>query len=109
MTLDGQKIVVIGGSSGMGLAQPGRRRAEGAEVTIASSQQDRVDAALGELPAGCAAQPWTSATRPRSPLVRDLGELDHLAFTAGDAFAPCPSPTSHSAKTAYSTSASGAP
>ena len=53
MTLDGQKIVVIGGSSGMGLATARAAALDGAEVTIASSRQDRVDAALSELPDGC--------------------------------------------------------
>ena len=53
MTLDGQRIVVIGGSSGMGLATARAAALEGAEVTIASSRQERVDAALGELPDGC--------------------------------------------------------
>ena len=53
MALDGQKIVVIGGSSGMGLATARAAALDGAEVTIASSRQERVDAALGELPDGC--------------------------------------------------------
>ena len=65
MTLDGQKIVVIGGSSGMGLATARAAALEGAEVTIASSRQERIDAALGELPDGCVGTP----RRPR----RDAG------------------------------------
>ncbi len=39
MALDGQKIVVIGGSSGMGLATARAAALDGAEVTIASSRQ----------------------------------------------------------------------
>jgi NAD(P)-dependent dehydrogenase (short-subunit alcohol dehydrogenase family) len=53
MTLDGQRIVVIGGSSGLGLATARAAARDGAEVTIASSRQERVDAALRELPDGC--------------------------------------------------------
>ena len=66
MALDGQKIVVIGGSSGMGLATARAAALDGAEVTIASSRQERVDAALGELPDGCVG---SSPRRPR----RDAG------------------------------------
>ena len=91
MTLDGQKIVVIGGSSGIGLATARAAALDGAEVTIASSRQDRVDAALGELPTGC--QGTSLDVRDEAEYAaffERLGHLDHLAFTAGDAFAPCP-------------------
>ena len=53
MTLNGQRIVVIGGSSGMGLATARAAALAGAEVTIASSRRERIDAALSELPDGC--------------------------------------------------------
>jgi NAD(P)-dependent dehydrogenase (short-subunit alcohol dehydrogenase family) len=91
MTLDGQKIVVVGGSSGMGLATARAAALEGAKVTIASSRQDRVDAALGELPAGCAGAALDVRDEAGVASLFDrLGELDHLAFTAGDAFTPRP-------------------
>jgi NAD(P)-dependent dehydrogenase (short-subunit alcohol dehydrogenase family) len=91
MTLAGHKIVVIGGSSGMGLATARAAALEGAEVTIASSRQDRVDAALGELPAGCVGTALDVRDEAEvASFFERLGHLDHLAFTAGDAFAPRP-------------------
>ena len=91
MNLDGQKIVVIGGSSGMGLATARAAAMDGAEVTIASSRQGRVDAALGELPTGCVGAALDVRDEAEvASLFERLGELDHLVFTAGDAFTPRP-------------------
>jgi NAD(P)-dependent dehydrogenase (short-subunit alcohol dehydrogenase family) len=91
MTLDGHKIVVIGGSSGMGLATARAAALDGAEVTIASSRQERVDAALGELPDGCVGTALDVRDETQvAALFERIGELDHLAFTAGDAFMPRP-------------------
>jgi NAD(P)-dependent dehydrogenase (short-subunit alcohol dehydrogenase family) len=91
MTLDGDKIVVIGGSSGMGLATARAAALDGAEVTIASSRQERVDAALSELPDGCAGAALDVRNETQvAGFFEHVGELDHLAFTAGDAFTPRP-------------------
>jgi NAD(P)-dependent dehydrogenase (short-subunit alcohol dehydrogenase family) len=91
MTLDDQKIVVIGGSSGMGLATARAAALDGAEVTIASSRQGRVDAALGELPTGCVGEALDVRDEAEvASLFERLGELDHLVFTAGDVFTPRP-------------------
>ena len=46
MTLNGQRIVVLGGSSGIGLATAQAAAREGARVVIASSRKDRIEAAL---------------------------------------------------------------
>ncbi len=91
MTLDGQKIVVIGGSSGMGLATARAAALDGAEVTIASSRQARVDAALGELPDGCVGTALDVRDETQvAALFERVDEFDHLVFTAGDAFTPRP-------------------
>jgi NAD(P)-dependent dehydrogenase (short-subunit alcohol dehydrogenase family) len=91
MALDGQRIVVIGGSSGLGLATARAAALEGAEVTIASSRQERVDAALRELPEGCAGTAVDVRDETQVvALFERIGEFDHLAFTAGDAFTPRP-------------------
>ena len=50
MTLHEKRIVVLGGSSGIGLAVAQAAAREGADVIIASSRQERVDAALKTLP-----------------------------------------------------------
>jgi NAD(P)-dependent dehydrogenase (short-subunit alcohol dehydrogenase family) len=52
MDLEGKHVVIIGGSSGMGLATAAGAAAAGAKVTIASSGQSRLDAALAALPDG---------------------------------------------------------
>lgn len=91
MQLEGENVVVIGGSSGMGLATAQAAARAGARVTIASSRSDRVEAALAQLPDGCAGA--TLDVRDESQvaeLFSRVGELDHLVFTAGDAKMPRP-------------------
>lgn len=89
MTLAGKTIVVIGGSSGMGLATARVAALDGAHVTIASSRRDRIDAALRDLPDGCAGKVVDVRQEAQvEALVDSVGELDHVVFTAGDAFTP---------------------
>src|SRR5579862_3869794 len=94
MTLANQRIVIIGGSSGMGLATARAAAAAGAAVTIASSDQGRLDAALATLtglPGNCdGAVADTRSEASLAALFARVGELDHLAYTAGDAAAPRP-------------------
>ena len=91
MTLEGHKVVVIGGTSGMGLATAAAAAMDGAAVTIASSRRERVDAALIELPSGCAGVAVDVRNEEAvAALFDQLGELDHVVFTAGDSFAPRP-------------------
>ena len=47
--LSGQTVVVIGGSSGIGLETAGRARAEGAEVVLAARDPERLDHVAKEL------------------------------------------------------------
>jgi len=91
MSMDGQHVLVVGGSSGMGLATARAAALEGARVTIASSRRERVEAALGQLPEGCVGS--VVDVRDEAQVVamlEQVGELDHLVFTAGDAFTPQP-------------------
>lgn len=89
MTLTGQRIVVIGGSSGMGLATARAAALAGAAVTVASSSRERVDAALAELPGGSAGAVLDVRDEAGvTALFERVGELDHVVYTAGDAFAP---------------------
>lgn len=91
MTLAQQRIVVIGGSSGIGLATARAAALEGAAVTVASSSSERVDAALSELPAACAGAVVDARDEADvAALFERVGDLDHLVFTAGDAFTPRP-------------------
>ena len=52
MVLTGKRVVVLGGSSGIGLATARAAAREGATVVIASSRKSRVDEALATLPTG---------------------------------------------------------
>ncbi len=47
--LDGQTVVVIGGSAGIGLETARRARAEGAEVVLAARNPDRLEQAAQEV------------------------------------------------------------
>lgn len=85
MALTGQRIVVIGGSSGMGLATARAAAEAGAVVTIASSNKERVDAALADLPESCDGAVLDIRDEAAvAELFARIGELDHVAFTAGD-------------------------
>ena len=85
MELDSQKIVILGGTSGIGLATAELAAAEGATVVVASSNPERVDAALANLPIN--AEGYALDLR-REEEIRDLferlGRFDHLAYTAGE-------------------------
>ncbi len=88
MTLKDQRVVIIGGSSGIGLATAGAAAAEGAAVIIAASDEGRLRAALATLPRACESVvvDVRSESAVRALFAR-VGELDHLVYTAGDALA----------------------
>jgi NAD(P)-dependent dehydrogenase (short-subunit alcohol dehydrogenase family) len=85
MILQGRRIVVLGGSSGIGLAVAQAAAREGATVVIASSRRARVDEALKTLPEGTEGHTLDLADEPavRAVFAR-LGNFDHLVFTAGE-------------------------
>ncbi len=86
MDFEGKRVVVLGGTSGIGLAVAAAVAREGATAIIASSTPERVDAALAALPA--TAEGHVLDLRD-AVAVRDLftrvGAFDHLVYTAGDA------------------------
>jgi len=47
-----KRVIILGGSSGLGLATAVAAAEEGAEIVIVSSNQSRIDSALKELPKG---------------------------------------------------------
>jgi NAD(P)-dependent dehydrogenase (short-subunit alcohol dehydrogenase family) len=85
MELGSQKIVILGGTSGIGLATAQLAAAAGATVVVASSNPERVDAALATLPVD--GEGYALDLR-REEEIRDLferiGRFDHLAYTAGE-------------------------
>jgi NAD(P)-dependent dehydrogenase (short-subunit alcohol dehydrogenase family) len=83
--LDGQRVAVLGGTSGIGLAVAGAAAGEGAEVVVVSSRPSSVQSALGRLPRTATGHvvDLTDPARVRA-LFEGLGEIDHLVFTAGE-------------------------
>jgi NAD(P)-dependent dehydrogenase (short-subunit alcohol dehydrogenase family) len=84
-TLKGQRIVVIGGSSGIGFAVAARALGEGAHVVVGSSNAANVDAAmvrLGERASGSAVDVRSEASV--AEFFERIGDFDHLVYTAGD-------------------------
>jgi NAD(P)-dependent dehydrogenase (short-subunit alcohol dehydrogenase family) len=84
-TLRNQRVVIIGGSSGIGFAVAQRVRDEGAQVEIGSSHATHVDAAVAKL--GAAASGSVVDVRDEASVAAFFGGIksfDHLVFTAGD-------------------------
>jgi NAD(P)-dependent dehydrogenase (short-subunit alcohol dehydrogenase family) len=84
MTLNGKRIVVLGGSSGIGLATARAAAREGASVVIASSNPARVNDAVSQvLGAEGHAVDLTDPAAVEAVFAR-IGAFDHLVFTAGE-------------------------
>ena len=84
-TLNGQRIVLIGGTSGFGFATAKAAAREGASVIVASSSRAKVDKAVAQLPPGTEGR-VLDITREASveEFFLTIGEFDHLAVTAGE-------------------------
>ena len=83
--LSGKRVVVIGGSSGIGFAIAAGALADGAEVVVGSSNPQNVEAAVGRL--GDGASGHAVNVREEADVgafFERAGAFDHLAFTAGD-------------------------
>ena len=85
MDLARQRIVILGGSSGIGFATAEAAAAQGAAVVFAASRQARVDAALAALPAGAEGRAVDLTDEAAvAAFFAGLGAFDHLVFTAGE-------------------------
>ena len=85
MTLKGKRILVLGGTSGIGLAVAEAVVAEDSEVVVVSSQQSRVADALSI--SGPGAQGFTAQLSDEASvddLFAKVGKFDHMVYTAGD-------------------------
>jgi NAD(P)-dependent dehydrogenase (short-subunit alcohol dehydrogenase family) len=83
--LHNKGVVILGGSSGIGLAVAEQAASQGAKLVIASSNAERVQKAIESL--GGDAQGHTldlSDEQAVETLFAKLGAFDHLVFTAGD-------------------------
>jgi NAD(P)-dependent dehydrogenase (short-subunit alcohol dehydrogenase family) len=86
MSLKDKRVVVAGGSSGIGFATALAAANQGAEVIIASRNVERVSAALAKLPSNAQGQAvdFTDEAQIKSWFEK-IGPFDHLVYTAGEA------------------------
>lgn len=84
MGLDGKRVLVIGGGSGIGYAVAEGALREGAVVTVASTNPQRVQAAAGRL--GKGAEGAVVDVTDEASVAGFFAErgFDHIATTAGD-------------------------
>ncbi|HEX4206797.1 MAG TPA: SDR family NAD(P)-dependent oxidoreductase [Ktedonobacteraceae bacterium] len=85
MTLHGKRIVVLGGTSGMGFATAAMAAREGAAIVVASSRRESVDRTVARLPKGTEGYAIDLSNEEHvHDFFNHLGAFDHLVFTAGD-------------------------
>ena len=83
--LQKKRVVVLGGSSGIGFAVAELAASRGAKVVIASSNRERVQKAIESVGGEAQGQVVdVSEERDVATFFTKLGALDHLVFTAGD-------------------------
>ncbi|KAE8220388.1 hypothetical protein CF319_g6083 [Tilletia indica] len=96
-TLKGSKVVIIGGSSGIGFGVAQHLIEEGASVVVASSSKDKVDKAVARLndaetqynADSSRVEGYTvnlagsGAEDSLKELFKQIGKFDHLVYTAG--------------------------
>jgi NAD(P)-dependent dehydrogenase (short-subunit alcohol dehydrogenase family) len=83
--LHGKKVIVLGGSSGLGLATAKAAANEEANVTIVSSNRGRIDKALLELPESSRGYAVDlSQEKEIKSFFEQVGSFDHLVYTAGE-------------------------
>jgi NAD(P)-dependent dehydrogenase (short-subunit alcohol dehydrogenase family) len=81
MQLKSKKVVVVGGSSGIGYSTAELAKAEGADVVIASHNAERLKTAAGKLGVKAIAADVTSDDSI-AKLFRECGPVDHVIVTA---------------------------
>ncbi len=81
MLLSGKKVVVVGGSSGIGLSAAKLAKAEGADVVIASRNAEKLNAAAAKLGAKAISTDITNDDSVTA-LFRACGQVDHVVVTA---------------------------
>ena len=83
--LQHKRVVVVGGSSGIGFEVARQAAAQGASVVIASSSVERVQKAVESIGGEAQGQALNvSDEQSVATFFSKLGAFDHLVFTAGD-------------------------
>ncbi|TCC66125.1 SDR family oxidoreductase [Kribbella pittospori] len=85
MSLQDQRVVILGGTSGIGLATAHLAAAQGATVIVASSNPESVKRALDTLPETASGEALDlTDTAAVTAFFDRLDPFDHLVFTAGE-------------------------
>jgi NAD(P)-dependent dehydrogenase (short-subunit alcohol dehydrogenase family) len=83
--LQNKRVVVLGGSSGIGLAVAEQAASLGAKVVVASSNAERLQKAIESIGGDAQGQAVdVSDERAVQSFFTKFGAFDHLVFTAGD-------------------------
>lgn len=84
-SLSGKKVIVLGGTSGLGRAAAKAAALEGANVLVVSSNQQRIDQTLNELPDGSTGYAIDLSKESNiKSFFNTIGNFDHLIYTAGE-------------------------
>jgi D-arabinose 1-dehydrogenase-like Zn-dependent alcohol dehydrogenase len=91
MDISGQRVMVIGGTSGIGLATARAAAERGAQVVVVSARHASVQRALEQLPDGTTGHivDVRDAAALDAVFAR-IGALDHLVYTSGEALTLTP-------------------
>jgi NAD(P)-dependent dehydrogenase (short-subunit alcohol dehydrogenase family) len=83
--LNGKRVVILGGTSGIGLATAKAAQGQGAAVVVASSRSQRVESALAALQGKAEGEVVDLADESQvRGLFERLGAFDHLVYSAGE-------------------------
>lgn len=89
--MNGKRVVLIGGTAGIGLATAHAAAAAGAQVVVVSGKQASVAKALAELPTGTQGETVDVRQEAEVKTLYDrVGAFDHLVYTAGEAMTLTP-------------------
>jgi NAD(P)-dependent dehydrogenase (short-subunit alcohol dehydrogenase family) len=82
---ENKRVVIIGGSSGIGLAVAEESASQGADVVIVSSKVERVQEAIKSIGGDVRGEAVdVSDEKAVESFFTNIGTFDHLVFTAGD-------------------------
>lgn len=85
MSLQNARVLVIGGTSGIGLGVARAVADRGGAPIVVSRRQSSVDRALADLPDGASgATVDLTDGRALDRLAEQVGDVDHLVYTAGE-------------------------
>lgn len=85
MNLQDKKILILGGTSGIGFATARAALVHGAEVVVSSSKKEKVETAIAALGAGAIGLVAdVNDAESMARLFKEVGYFDHLVYTAGE-------------------------